>query len=48
MKALFALVLTGAAFAQPEFDVAVVTVNKSGEPFAERRILPAGANVNWG
>jgi uncharacterized protein (TIGR03435 family) len=40
MKLIAALMLTGVAFAQPEFDVAVVTVNKSGEPFAERRVLP--------
>jgi len=37
---VFDLVLAAVAFAQPEFDVAVVTVNKSGEPFAERRVLP--------
>jgi len=42
MKCIPALVLCGVAFAQPAFDVAVVTVNKSGEPFAERRILPGG------
>src|SRR5258708_9367624 len=42
MKWILGLVLAGVAVAQPEFDVAVVTLNKSGEPFAERRVLPGG------
>jgi uncharacterized protein (TIGR03435 family) len=42
MKWIPALAFCGVAFAQPAFDVVVVTINKSGEPFAERRILPGG------
>jgi uncharacterized protein (TIGR03435 family) len=42
MKWIGLLALSAAGFAQPSFDVTVVNVNKSGEPFAERRVLPGG------